>query len=608
MSAEKKTRLSDIIVYPVKSTGGLSLSRCWVEKQGLAFDRRFMLAQEDGSMITARQYPQLVHVSATLFPGGLWLSYPGQETLALHQTGFVMGEVQTHVFKDRFTAWSTTERANRWFSAILGQPVQLLFTGDQSGRTREAIPFNISFADGYPLLILSEASLAALNERSDSLISMAHFRPNLIVSGTGAFEEDGWKRIRIGEVEFVGIKPCVRCVMTTIDPQTAEPDAGREPLMTLSRFRADEQGNIKFGHNLVAMNEGVIRVGDTVEILEEKPRETFADNSEKKLMLTCVEKEWLTHDFCTFWFTTDGAATLPGYLPGQHLPLQVTIDGHRHSRRYTLSSSPSRPERYGISVKRTRQGVVSNWFHDHFRVGDILRAGHPTGSFCLNDGAGKFLLLAAGSGLTPILSMLRYLSDKKSMADVIFWYQSRSQKDIACLPELEVLQRRLPSLTVRIALSQPDEGWQGEKGRFHGDMLKTLPDLTTRQVYTCGPDTFMQMVKEALLSQGLPPEQYHQEVFSRSVVVNVEPARVSLTINGKTFEGDNQSTLLNQAERAGFSLPHSCRAGFCGSCKVRILSGEVSQPETPALSAAERENHYALACCCVPRGNLRVEI
>ncbi|MHC9002368.1 MOSC domain-containing protein [Enterobacter adelaidei] len=185
MRADPQPRLSEIIVYPVKSIGGLTLSSAWVEKQGLVFDRRFMLAQQDGAMITARQFPQLFHVSAVLTPGGLSLSYPGHDGLALSQAAFTMREVQTNVFKDRFIAWSTTEEANRWFSTILNQPVQLLFTGEQSNRTREAIPFNISFADGYPLLIVSETSLAALNERSDSLISMDRFRPNLIVSGTG---------------------------------------------------------------------------------------------------------------------------------------------------------------------------------------------------------------------------------------------------------------------------------------------------------------------------------------------------------------------------------------------------------------------------------------
>lgn len=600
--------LSDIRVYPVKSTEGLSQTRSWVEKQGLAFDRRFMLATHEGTMITARQYPRLLHVSATLTPGGLGLSYPGHDPLQLDRAGFAMREIQTQVFNDRFTAWSTTHEANRWFSAILNQPVQLLFTGEQSARTRAAIPFNLSFADGYPLLILSEASLAALNERSESPITMSRFRPNLIVSGAEAFEEDGWQRIRIGEVEFVGIKPCVRCVMTTIDPQTAAPDAGHEPLATLSRFRADAQGNIKFGHNLVAMNEGVICVGDVIEILEEKPRETFTDNSEKKLMLTCVEKTFLTEDFCTFWLTSANAATLPDYLPGQHLPVHVTVNGQHHTRCYTLSSSPSRPDRYAISVKRAGRGGVSDWLHDHFQVGNTLRASRPTGTFYLNAGTDKLLLLAAGSGVTPILSMLRYLSDRQNQTDVIVWYQCRRRQDIACLPELEQLQRLRPSLRIHIALSRPDDAWQGNTGRFHAGVLTTLPDVATRQVYVCGPADFMQTVKAALLSQGLPPAQYHQEVFTVGATVTAVPIQLSLTVNGVVFNGDNQSPLLHQAERVGITLPHRCRAGTCGRCKVRICAGEVSQPDMPALSGQERENHYALACCCVPLTDLRVEV
>lgn len=598
--------LAEIIVYPVKSIGGLNLSRAWVERQGLAFDRRFMLAQKDGTMITARQFPQLFHVSATLIPGGICLTYPGHDTLVLIRSSFVMEASPTNVFKDTFLAWSTTEEANRWFSAILNHPVQLLFTGEQSNRVREAIPFNISFADGYPLLILSEASLAGLNERSDSLISMDRFRPNLIVTGAEAFEEDSWKRIRIGEVEFVGVKPCVRCVMTTLDPVTARPDPLREPLLTLSRFRADEQGNIKFGHNLVAMNEGVIRVGDTIQVLEVKPRETFVDRSRKKLTLVCVDKEYIAHDFCTFWFTTADASVLPVYQPGQHLPLQVTINGRRHSRRYTLSSSPSRPDRFAISVRRVGGGLVSGWLHNHFQVGDTLRADLPSGEFYLDTDSEKLLLLAAGSGLTPMLSMLRYLSDRKKMGDVVLWYQCRSREDIACQTELETLQHMHPSLTIHIVLSQPDDAWSGETGRLDADSLNKVDDLVERQVYVCGPEGFMQTARAALLSKGLPQAQYHQEAFTLATVVHAEPAPVSLTVNGVTFEGDNQSPLLPQAELAGIPMPHSCRAGFCGSCKVRVLSGKVSHPEMIALTAEERKNHYALACCCVPLTPLEV--
>ncbi|MHC9002367.1 2Fe-2S iron-sulfur cluster-binding protein [Enterobacter adelaidei] len=118
----------------------------------------------------------------------------------------------------------------------------------------------------------------------------------------------------------------------------------------------------------------------------------------------------------------------------------------------------------------------------------------------------------------------------------------------------------------------------------------------------------MQTAKEACLSQGLPPERYHQELFTPPTLTRPVPAAVSLTVNGVTFEGDNQLPLLRQAELAGISLPHSCRAGFCGSCKVRVLRGEVSQPETPGLSVEERKNHYALSCCCIPLTTTTIEV
>ncbi|PSU23534.1 hybrid-cluster NAD(P)-dependent oxidoreductase [Photobacterium kishitanii] len=598
--------LSQIHVYPVKSIAALTQSQAWVEKQGLAFDRRFMVASDDGIMITARKYPQMVKITATLTMTGLVLQYPNKADLVLQYADFAMEDAAATVWNDNFSAYTTTALANQWFSEIISHSVQLLFCGQQSNRVRPKIGHNVSFADGYPLLVISEASLSALNERSSERHTMAQFRTNLVVSNTDAFAEDGWKRIRIGEVEFEAVKPCARCILTTVDPLTGYFSPLKEPLKTMATFRADALGEVFFGQNLVALNEGIIRAGDEIEILATKPKEIYADNIETKLLLTCVEREDIAADFTTFWFESHQQLPLPPYLPGQHLPLQLEINGEFISRRYTLSSSPSRPGRYAVSVKRIDDGRVSNWLHQHFQVGDVLVADKPDGDFHLGIHTDKLLLLSAGSGITPMLSMLRYLSDHDNIRDVVFYHQCRTEADIPSLQELHQLENMHPSLDLRIVLSQPRRDWEGESGRLSISHLAMISDLDKRQVFVCGPDAFMVAAKKLLLKMGVSPARYHQEAFGPLRGTLAPKQTLNLNINGHIFSGDNQKTLLEQAEIAGIGLNYSCRAGFCGVCKVTLASGQVEQPDVPGLLLQERQQGKILACCCIPKTDLEI--
>ena len=598
--------LSQIHVYPVKSTAALTQSHAWVEKQGLAFDRRFMVASDEGAMITARKYPQMVKITATLTMTGLVLQHPNKTDLVLQYADFAMVDASATVWNDNFSAYTTTMIANQWFSDIIGHSVQLLFCGQQSNRVRSKIGHNVSFADGYPLLVISEASLAALNERSRDHHTMAQFRTNLVVSNTDAFAEDEWKRIRIGEVEFEIVKPCARCILTTVDPLTGEFNALKEPLKTMATFRADAAGDVFFGQNLVALNEGMIRAGDVIEVLETQPKQVYIDNAETKLLLTCVEREDIAADFTTFWFESHQQLPLPPYLPGQHLPLQLEINGEFITRYYTLSSSPSRPGRYAISVKRIDDGRISNWLHQHFQVGDVLAADKPGGDFHLGIHTDKLLLLSAGSGITPMLSMLRYLSDNDNIRDVVFYHQCSTETDIPSLQELHQLEKMHPSLDLRIVLSQPRRDWQGESGRLSLSHLAMISDLDQRQVFVCGPNAFMDTAKKLLLKMGVSPARYHQEAFGPLGGSSTPKQAVKLNIDGHIFRGNNQQTLLEQAETAGVEINYSCRAGFCGACKVTLTSGQVEQPDVPALLPQERQQGKILACCCIPKTDLKI--
>lgn len=599
--------LSQINVFPVKSLGGLALSSAWVEKQGLTFDRRFMLALSDGSMVTARKFPQMVLIKTALRHDGVMFSAQGHPSLIIRYADFKLQPVPAQVWADNFTAYTTTDEADDWFSSVLGIRVELLYSGEQSNRVREKVGHNVSFADGYPLLVISQASLDELNRRSPEFHSMDQFRTNLVVSGTEPFAEDSWKRIRIGEVEFEAVKPCERCILTTVEVKKGAFRPTKEPLRTLSQFRANERGGVFFGQNLVAKNEGMIRAGDPIEVLEYKEKEVYPDQGISHFTLTCVEREEIARDFVTFWLEPTQEIA-PQYLPGQYLPIEMVIEGEPVQRYYTLSSSPSRPGRLAISVKRIDGGRVSNWLQENLQIGTTLTAQHPTGHFHLDTTAPQpLLLLSAGSGVTPMLSMLRYLADHNQLDDVVFYHQCRSEQDIPCQAELDALAKQHAGLTLIYALTQPSPQWQGEQGRLSLSHIKRIPNLVSRQVFVCGPDGFMQKAKNLLLKQGVAESAYHQEAFGTLQVAPREKKAVTLSFNGIQVSADNQKTLLEHAEDAGVRIPNSCRAGICGACKVKVKSGLVEQPKVPALMDHERSMGMALACCSVADTDMDVE-
>ncbi|MDD1793161.1 hybrid-cluster NAD(P)-dependent oxidoreductase [Enterovibrio sp. ZSDZ42] len=602
------TKISQINVYPVKSASGISLSNAWVESIGLSFDRRFMVADSTGKFVTGRTDPKMTEVSVSLQANGITLNHPTMSPLVLKYAQFSLQEVHTNVWKDEFNAYSTTSTANAWFSHLLGGHKQLLFSGEESSpRYASKAQTKVSFADGFPLLIISEASLSALNDKTPDVHSMDQFRTNLVVTGCDAFEEDTWAKIRIGSVVFRADCPCSRCIFTTLDLDSGRFRVNGEPITTLSQFRSAEDGNVNFGMNLIAMNEGEIRAGDKIEVLEYRDAEVYEDNTKPKLNLTCHEIEHVAQDFKTFWFENQ-QGVLPKYKAGQHLPLELDINGKRVQRRYTLSSSPTRPDRFAISVKRVEGGEVSNWLHDEMREGAEVKAQQPDGQFHLSDDNNKrrqILLLSGGSGVTPMMSMLRALSDHNEVDDVIFFHQCRSEADIPFSEELDALAKKHKGLQVMTLLSRPSDEWSGLTGRLSQEHLALVSWLTQREIFVCGPEGFMDAAMTLLDLLGVPESQRHQEFFSPPTMGEGAPAaEVSITLDGEYIRGDNQRPILVQAEEVGVQVDYSCRAGVCGCCKMRLVEGEVHQPDMPALFPGEKEEGLVLACCCVPKGDV----
>lgn len=277
------TTVSSLHIYPIKSTKGIRLPHAAVEEKGLAFDRRFVVCDNFGQFITARTEPRLCLVQTTLTEQGIVLSAPAMSELTLNYVEFSDKYQNITVWGDEISGQLCAVAANAWFSAYLKRPCQLLFFGQQSHREKGSATHKtrkLAFADGYPLLLISQASLGDLNQRlisnQQQAVSMTQFRPNIVVDNCLPFAEDGWLNIRIGEVEFLVSKPCERCIFTTVNPHNGEKHPQQQPLQTLKSFRKTTNGAVLFGQNLIPLNSGQIQEGDKLTVISQQKSPIFA--------------------------------------------------------------------------------------------------------------------------------------------------------------------------------------------------------------------------------------------------------------------------------------------------------------------------------------------
>lgn len=257
--------------YPLKSGAAEALDRCTVDGLGLTHDRRWMLVDPTGQFITGRQSPALVRIQTRTQADGLHCEVTGHPPLLVPPPAPDADRLAVEVWGDRVSAACAGESADRWFSTVLEQDCRLVSMDARSERAIDpgyARPGEqVSFADGFPLLLIGSASLQQLNETAGESLHELRFRPNLIVATGEAHEEDRWRRIRIGDVTFRVAKPCARCQFTTVDPFTGERHPHGEPLRSLARYR--RQGSeVLFGQNLIAETAGDLRPGDPLTVLE----------------------------------------------------------------------------------------------------------------------------------------------------------------------------------------------------------------------------------------------------------------------------------------------------------------------------------------------------
>lgn len=339
--------------------------------------------------------------------------------------------------------------------------------------------------------------------------------------------------------------------------------------------------------------------------------------------IECLSVVAETHDVKTFTFHSADYDAL-AYEPGQFLTVSPVINGESVSRCYTLSSTPTRPFTFSITVKRVPGGIVSNWLHDNLNGGDALLASGPAGVFTPVAGpAKKLLYLSAGSGITPLMAMTRAAADLHADLDIIFVHSARTPKDIIFREELARLERTMPKMrTMFFCESVGDEAdWAGSVGRFSIEQLeKEIPDFKERSVFTCGPKGYMDAVKGLLGGAGFDLQQYHQESFDISAEVVAEPlpitepgqAQDTFTVrmarSGKTFTMTADQTVLSAAKKAGAVVPSSCSQGVCGTCKTALLEGSVEMNHNGGIRQREIDKGLRLLCCSRPTSDLVIDL
>ncbi|MEM6624717.1 MAG: hybrid-cluster NAD(P)-dependent oxidoreductase [Pseudomonadota bacterium] len=341
-------------------------------------------------------------------------------------------------------------------------------------------------------------------------------------------------------------------------------------------------------------------------------------------MLECVSVIPEAPNTATFTFRAPSGA-LFDFLPGQFLTLEIPAPAGTVHRTYTISSSPSRPRSISITAKAQKDSVGTRWMLDNLAPGVKIKAFGPAGLFShMNEKADKYLFISAGSGITPVMSMTTWMFDLGSEPDIVFINCARRPGEIIFRGRLEHMAARSPGLDLHWVVEHPDRyaPWTGYRGTFNQLMLGIMaPDYLEREVYCCGPEPFMQAVREALQGLGFDMDHYHQESFHAPVeteadipelddVVPDEDTRAEITfsVSGVSAKVAETETILAAAKANGLNIPSGCTFGVCGTCKVRKTEGDVHMVHNGGISEDEIAEGYILACCSHPMGKVAVDV
>jgi len=346
-------------------------------------------------------------------------------------------------------------------------------------------------------------------------------------------------------------------------------------------------------------------------------------------LVRCVKIIQETWDVRTFCFMAD-QPMLFFFKPGQFVTLELEIDGQQQMRSYTISSSPSVPYSFSLTIKRVPGGKVSNWLHDHLKEGDVLQVNGPVGNFnAIDFPAEKVLFLSGGVGITPVMSMARWFFDTNGAVDMVFVHSARAPKDIIYHRELRHMASRIDNFNLHLICERYEIGetWSGYRGFLTQAMLELIaPDFKEREIFCCGPTPYMGAVKRLLAANQFDMAHYHEEAFGptpleireevRGFAKQLEQAdadeagelfEVSFSETGKSVRVAAGETVHAAAAKVGLHIPKACGMGICGTCKVLKISGEVEMEHNGGMTDEDEAEGYILACCSVPRGDVVVE-
>ncbi len=310
------------------------------------------------------------------------------------------------------------------------------------------------------------------------------------------------------------------------------------------------------------------------------------------------------------------------FVPGQFLNVAFSIGGARMNRSYSISSSPNQREYVDLTIKREPRGAVSRHIVDLITVGDRIEASGPVGKFTFTGTeAQSIVLIAAGVGITPMVSITRYLTERSWPGDIFFVYTCRTPADYILGAEIAALQRRNPRLHVAVTITKAEgTGWNGPRGRITKELLtQAVPNLATRRIHVCGPPAMMEATKAILTELGVSPDQVKSELFGATKpkpAAGGTTAKPTAPATGPlvTFSRSNKSsrihtdqTVLELSEELAIGIENSCRVGTCGVCKVKMTSGEVEMAVEDALDEDEKLIGIILACQAKPKNEITVE-
>jgi len=347
-------------------------------------------------------------------------------------------------------------------------------------------------------------------------------------------------------------------------------------------------------------------------------------------VVRCVKAIQETWDVRTYCFMAEQPVMF-FFKPGQFVTLELEIEGEQVFRSYTISSSPSVPYSFSITVKRVPGGLVSNWLHDNLEEGAMLAVHGPVGQFnSIDFPAEKVLLLSGGVGITPVMSMARWAYDTNMDTDVVFVHSARTPSDIIFHRELDNMSSRVSNFQLHLICERQTSGqaWHGYRGFLDLPKLEMIaPDFLEREVFCCGPTPYMNAVRKLLEGQGFDMSRYHEESFGATperveeqavldAEVAVEEAEaisredllaISFDASGKSIQIAPGETLHSAASQLGLHIPKACGMGICGTCKVMIKEGQTTMEHNGGITDEDVAEGYVLSCCTVAESDVVVD-